>query len=549
MSLAEIDFGLPPLTAEELPYFTDESSCRKWLAGLPLTNLSVSQKQLMQQLKLLNRYPLRADERLKILELLRDPVNFIQEQGSKRFAGRPLPFNNVEQAAFDAGQAFWQEQVTGYLHCLQATPEEAAEAAREPHRVASVATTRALAAMLAIYVDACQANILTAPTFWRQLHLIFHAAEELKVTQLPVAAGLRDKKTAASAYIEVLLLAAALPHELRPKQLSLVANWARRWSGKVTIRQQAPVDRRTPSLCVDLSSDQPAEYEHPPAKSDALRWLELSELRRSLKKRLVRLARGESPQSLHLGIGCDQPACEALLKSIYQCWCKGGLKENTSKLRFARPGKASCQLVSGFDAIHYHLTGQISLKPDRPVYLGHHQHDEIATFGRITTHVDDGSSESSGFILEEWRIVDQSATGLHLERPLSRPGKPLAGDQLVAVRLHDGEGFILGKLCWVAMSASRDALIARIRLLPGRPEGITISSSGPASSNVQSSRGLFLPDVDQLCETASMLTPPRWFLADRIIGVEVEPGAAHQIRLDHLVERGADFERVTFEWV
>lgn len=547
MSLAEIDFGLLPLTsAEKSPDFTDESSCREWLARLPLTNLSVSQAQLVQQLKLLNRYPLRADERLKILELLRDPLNFIQDQGSKRFSGRPLPFNSVEQAAFDTGLALWQELVTGYLHCLQATPQNATGA---PHLLASLAATRALATMRAIYLDACFANILTAPTFWRQLHLIFHAAEELKVSQLPIETGLGDQKTAASTYVAVLLLAAAIPHELRPKQLALAANWAQRWAGKVIIQQHVPADQRTPSLCVDLTSDQTAGYEHPPANCDTLRWLELAELRKSLKKRLVRLAQGESPQALHLGSGCEQPACEALLKRIYQCWCKGGLKEDTGKLRFARRAKASCQLVSGFDAIHYYLTGRTCLRQDGPVYLGHHQHDEIATFGRVTTHVDDANSESSGFILEEWRIVDQSATDLHLERPLNPPGKPLAGDQLVAVRLHDGEGFILGRLCWVAMSAARDALIARVQLLPGRPEGITISGSGRGSSNLQSSRGLFLPDVDQLCETASMLTPPRWFLANRIIGVEVEPGSTHQIRLDHLVERGADFERVTFEWL
>ncbi|TRZ66989.1 MAG: hypothetical protein D4S02_05865 [Rhodocyclaceae bacterium] len=546
MSAVEMNFGLPPMTAERMPDFIDESSCREWLAGLPVTNLNVSRTRLMRQLNLLNRYSLRADERLKILELLRNPVNFIQDQGQKRFAGRPLPFNAVEQAAFDASQALWQELVTGYLHCLRADPEGAAAA---PHLLASVAATRALAAMLAIHLDACHANILTAPTFWRQLHSIYHAAEELKLTQLPIEVGLRCKRTAASAYIEVLLMAAAFPHELRSKQLSLVAGWAQRWSGKVTIQQRPPADQRTPALCVDLSSDQTAGYEHPSAKNDAPRWLELSQLRKSIKKRLVLLAQGESPEALRLGKGCEPPACEALLKRIYQCWCKGGVKEHCSKLRSGQRVKSSCQLVSGFDSIHYHLSGQMSLEQNRSVYLGHHQHEEIATFGRITTHVDDGNSESPGLLLEEWRIVDQSAADLHLERPLSPPGKPLVGDQLVAVRLHDGEGFILGKVCWIAMSASRDGLIARISLLPGRPEGITIRRSGPGSSNAQSSRGLFLPEIGQLGETASMLIPPRWFASNRIIGVEVPAKDLHQIRLNHLVERGVDFERVTFEWV
>jgi len=549
MSAVEMDFGLPPLSGGSLPDFTDASSCREWLAGLPLTNLAVSQTQLLRQLNLLNRYALRADERLKILELLRDSVSFVQDQGRKRFAGRPLPFNTVEQAAFDANQALWQELVTGYLHCLSAGHEGTAEAAPAPDVLAAIAATRGLAAMLAIYLDACRANILTAPTFWRQLHSIFRAAEELKVAQLPVEPGLRRKRTATSAYVEVLLMAAAFPHELRPRQLTLVADWAQRWSGKVTVQLQPPADRRTPSLCVDLDSDRTAGYEIPPAQKDALRWLELSELRKSIKKRLVLLAQGESPEALQFAKGCDPAAGEALLKRIYQCWCKGGTKEHGSKFRSGKHVKSTCQLAGGFDAIHFHLTGQISLKQDRSIYLGHHQHEEIATFGRITTQVDDGNSELPTSGLEEWRVVDQSAGDLHLERPLSPPGMPLVGDQLVAVRLHGGEGFVLGKLRWIAMSASRDALIARISLLPGRPEGITVRGSGPGSGNTQSSRGLFLPDIDQLGEAASMLVPPRWFAADRIIGVEAQARDVHQVRLDKLVERGADFERVSFEWV
>jgi len=369
----------------------------------------------------------------------------------------------------------------------------------------------------------------------------------LKVAQLPVEP--RYKRTAASAYVEVLLMAAALPHELRPRQLILVADWARRWSGKVTVHLQPPADLRTPPLCVDLDSDQTAGYAIPPSQNAALRWLELSELRKSIKKRLVLLAQGESPEALRLGKGLETAACEALLKGIYRCWCKGGAKEHGSALQSGQRARSTCQLVSGLDAIHFHLTGQSSLAEGRSIYLGHHQHEEIATFGRITTQVDEGNGESPASRLEEWRVVDQSAGELHLERPLIPRGRPLVGDQLVAVRLHDGEGFILGTLRRIAMSAGRDALIARICLLPGRPEGIALRSSGSGPGDPPSSRGLFLPDIDQLGETASMLVPPRWFAPDRIIAVVAQGKEVQQVRLVKLVERGADFERVSFEWV
>jgi len=551
MSHAEFDFGLPPFTAEERPAFTDEGSCREWLSGLAMTNVALAQTQLMKQLSLLNRFTLPTDGRLKVLEMLRGPIDFVQDQCLQRYAGRPLPFNAVDQAAFDSSHALWQEFVTGYLHCVQAALRRVTETADSPHLLASVAATRALTAMLAIHLDACQANLVTAPTFWGRLHLIFRAAEELKVTQLPVEGGLRrnSKTTAASAYIEVLLLAAAFPTELRTKQLSMVAAWARSWSNKVTILRHHPDDQKTPALRVDLTSNNGASFQDKPGRSDAVRWLDLSELRKSIKKRLVLLARGASPQTLRLGTDCVQPACGALLQRIYQCWCKGGLKEDANPLRIARRNNSTCHLASSFEAIHYYLTGQKRLRQDRSIYLNRQEHDEIATFGRIATHSAEGNSEMPGFMLEEWRIVGQNATELHLERNLTGMCTPLVGGQLVAVRLHHTEGFVVGKISQIAINASRDGLIAKIRLLAGRPEGITLLNSSPGSSQTQYSRGLFLPEVEQLGETASMLVPTGWFTVNRIVGVQVPSDDTHQIRLDHLIERGADFERVAFEWL
>lgn len=552
MSPTVMDFGLPPVSKEQSPDFTDPGACKAWLAGLPLTNISLAQTRLLRQLSLLNRYPLRADQRLRILELLLEPIDFIQDQCLQRYAGRPLPFNAPEQAAFDSSQALWQELVTGWLQCLGGEPGGAADAPPSPHLLASVAATRALEAMATIYLDACQANFLTAPIFWRRLHMIFRAAEEMKVSQLPVDSGVGHGTTAASAYAEVLLLAAAIPLELRPKQLRLVAEWAQRWANKVAILNKPPDDPRTPPLCVDLDSDQTATFrhlQHQLAQGDALRWLDLSGVRKSIKKRLVLLAQGETPQALHLGKGCEQPACEALLQRTYQCWCKGGLKQNPAKAWLGQRGKPICHLVSGLEAIHYCLTGQSSVKQDRSIYRRNRQHDEIATFGHVTTHGAEASGESPGFVLEEWRIVDQDAGALHLERPLTPPGKPLAANQLVAVRMHDGEGFMLGRLSWIAMSASRDGLIARLLLFPGRPEGISLRGSGPGAGSVQDCRGLFLPEVDQLGEKASMLLPSGWFTANRLLSVEVQAKDLHPVRLAHLVERGADFERVDFEWL
>ncbi len=558
MSLAAIDLGLPPLTSIQVPDFTDAPACREWLAGLPLTNIPQAQAQLLRQMNLLNRHPLPAEARLKILELLRDPIDFVQEQCLKHYAGRPLPLSEPGQAAFDTGQTLWQELETGYLHCLQASLDGAAGFAETPHLHAALAATRALSALLAMYLDHCRANILPAPTYWRRLHLVYRAAEELKISQLPVEYRLRHKATASSAvsaasiYAEVLLLEAATPLELRPKQLALVATWARRWSGKVAILQKPPDDPGTPSLCVDLAGKQAATFQFHLADSAALRWLELSGLRKSIKKRLVLLAQGELPEALNLGKECVQPACEALLKQVYRDWCKGGRRNGGGSWRTALHGKGHCQLVAGIEAIHYSLSGQIFRKPDQPTYMSRREHEEIATFGRIATRSDEGKNELHDFIVEEWRVLDENASELHLERSLKQPGGRLASSQLVAVRQDDNEGFLLGTLRWVAMSGGQDSLLASVRILPGTPVAVALRNSGSNPANAynaydaQYSQGFCLPAVEGLGEVASVLIPTGWFSPGKTIVAQTD--CARKIRLDRLIERGADFERVAFEW-
>jgi len=549
MSPNIIDLGLPPLTSPQAPEFTDAPTCRDWLAGLPLTNIGQAQIRLLRQINLFNRHPLPVGTRLEILELLCAPINFIQEQSAKHYAGRPLPLSEAGQAAFDASLTLWQELETGYLHCLQASLDGATELAESPHLHAALAATRALSSLLAIYLDHCRANILPTPMFWRRLHLVYRAAEELKISQLPVDNGVRHKTTPASVYAELLLLEAATPLELRPRQLALVADWAQRWSGKVEILRKPPDDSRTAALCVDLAGEQAGAFQAPLAANAELRWLELSRLRKSLKKRLVLLEQGELPEALGLGKGCVQPACEVLLKQVYRCWCKGGRKRGTESARTAPRGKEHCQLVAGVEAIHYFLSGQVFRKPDQPVYLSRREHEEIATFGRIATRFGEGKSQPHDFMLEEWLLLNETAAELQLERSLKQPGGRLSGNQLVAVRQSGNEGFLLGILRWVAMNDGRDCLLASVRTLPGAPVAAALRNSAakPATNSTQYSQGLCLPAVEELGEVASVLTPTGWFSPGKIIEAQID--CLRKMRLNRLLERGEGFERIAFEWL
>ncbi len=523
----------PAAERAEQAAFTSASGCREWLAALPLTDCRLAQALLSRQMSMLDRTALPPSERLDILELLREAVLFAQNGCARRFAGKPLPLAAAEQSAYQASLALWLAAESNYLQCLE-------QADALPGRAALIAQ-RALSIKTGALLDDCRAGFLPSAGYWRRLHRIYRSAEDLQVTRQPVSDRLRfsGNTNVSAAYLEPLLIAAAQPYELSPRQLDLVAQWARRWSGKVAILAAAPADIKAKLLVVDLAGEQPAAFLPARSGNAQLRWLDPSEMRKSLKIRLTALTDGASPVNLQLGIDCLQPGCATLLKQVYRLWCKGGLSPAPSTR-----GTASCQLVGGMEAIHYHLSGKAFQQPESSSRLSKQEMAEIATFGNIAAHRRGGPCQE--YLPETWQLVEEGIAALHLARPLSQPGSRLGNGHLVAVRTAGAKDFLLGVIRSIWLEKDRECIASIVRILPGRPMAVAWRGTGVTEAKEPFRPGLRLPAVLERNEPASVMMPPGCFRPGRII--ETYSDHSRAIRLSHLLERGADFERADFEW-
>lgn len=530
-------FNLPPLGQELPPAFANARSCRDWLSAQPLANPTQAQILLLRQINLLNHYAIAPAERLKILELLRDPIAFAQTESARKFAGRPLPLAPVEQAGMDANRTLWQAVQTGYLHCLTACLEGHADL--QPH--AALVAQRAIGALRAELLDIYRAPTDPPALLWQVLHRVFSAAERLGALSHPVNDSLQTGHPATSvtaAYAQTLLLHKASPYELSGRQLMQVVRWLHRWGNKVPVLNAPPVEPRVPPLLVDLSS---ATAESPAEEGGGqLRWLDLSDLSRSVKRRIAHLQRGESPASLGLGEDCVQPACEYLLKHLYQHWCRGGAARQHPR----RNGGGTCRLVTGFDAIHYYLSGKIFRQPGQANSMSKNRADEIATFGRVATRHEDNFSQMQGFMVEEWHVLDESARGFRLMRPLAQAGGRIGGGQMVAIMPEGSRSFLLAVARWSRLAGGAE-LQAGIQMMPGHPQTVALRGTGLTAVNEKYRPGFRLPAVLALKYPESVIVPAGWFRAGRLI--EIHEQSSRQIRLTRQLERGSDFERCTFE--
>ncbi|HEY1091702.1 MAG TPA: hypothetical protein VGE47_11460, partial [Burkholderiaceae bacterium] len=472
------------------PAFMTAEECRTWLASQPLASTVQMQSQLQRQLGLLNRMPIPAGERLAILETLREQLYRTQEECQARFARRPIPLALPEQAAFDSSQATWRAFVDGYIRCLESL-------LAGDHAVQNKAAhiiERILSTLVDMQTDIYRSSSVPPAEHWHQLHQCISVAEELGVTSEQVKDRLRNPDlpvSIESTYAEAFLLHSASPYELSQRQMAWVVRWARRWSSKVTLHE-AVTDPKSPAAPYFVALDGSTPATHKPISEGKVRVLDTAGLRRSLKKRMLGLSKGESPASLQLGDDCTQPATEQLLTRVYGRWCK----DITPRKHERRPGIGNCMIHCGPENAHrvflsgksFQLPGVADMDKLR------REREQMATLG----HPVEASKLQAADMpteAEEWKIVDESASGMRLTR--SNGKARIAVGMLLTLQAAGVAKPMLASVRWAVVN-NEGATEIGVQMIPGQAEPLAIGGRQPGAKTLSYERALLLPAVAAL---------------------------------------------------
>jgi len=534
------NFDLPAISADAHPEFTDANACGEWLKSLPLINVGPSHGRLLGQIEELNSCDVPPAERLKILELLREPVVFVQKEHAKKFFGRPVPLSRPEREIFNNVVALWGALSQGYQHCLQAI----ADGGTEPGGSVALICQRVLWCSEQQMMHHYEVYRDLAEDDWRLLHRVFAFAEERNVANDKVGHPVhrsRGEASCAFSYTHALLLNLANPNELVPRQLALLSRWIERWVPNISVDRTPPdPDSSIAPLIADLASG--AGIVRDAVPGDPIRYIHIDDIAKGIRKRIRQLRHGESPADLGLGEEVAPSLAENLLAMVYRQWCEDKQSRGVAR----RSASGTAQVCSGLGAIHHYVTGQQFHQPGQARELSKVQHEEIATFGRIATHQDDDvdSDVAHGVGLETWQIKDESLSGLRLERMDLAANSRLQLNQLLAVRPADAKGYFLGVLRWLSVSPEFE-LRAGVRTLPGVPSGVAIRPTGLNTMAEKYTSALMLPAVAALQSPDTLVLPAGWFKPSRVI--EIFTDRVYNIMLVAVIEHGVDFERVTFE--
>jgi hypothetical protein len=374
---------------------------------------------------------------------------------------------------------------------------------------------------------------------WLDFHGYYETAEEWGVATTPVVDELENVVQSShcmAAYVTPLLLDIASAYSHSVRNINLIRRWAGMWAPLVSVHVLED-DEELPPYLIELMKDAPLHQtgsSHVPGE-DA-RYLDTTRLGLQVNHMLGQLHQRMTPSQLGLGEETSSLAVQ-LLTRLSKPWT-----QSSSPRKFRRfPAAGTVQVAIGFDAMHFHVSKKSFEQPDSAEAYSRSDFDRLFTFRdqanpaqelTIRPHLD--------FPLDEWSVINHSANGFRLAR--SCAGARVGHGQLMAVRPHDGEHFLLCRTSWL-MQEFDASLMAGVSVIPGMPVAVGVRHLESSERFVQA---FLMPVLPAIKEEGSLVVPSGMFLPRKVMAVHVE-GETMQLRMRKVIERGLDYERISYE--
>ena len=511
------------------PALADGKAAEAWIANAALVDPRQACHELTALLERLEETPPRERAYLDILERLRDPIQVAQTEHSKKFTGRPLPLRDVESGAFDQVYDLWMAFARAYRRLLGAAVD-GRDAELLPH--AALLAERTLESIASVITAHYRSRREVDGELWQRLHEAYQIAEAfgLAKTAVPIKKKPATAASPAQVYVRTLLMEIGNPYAISARDFQWVRRWAGLWAHKVELGLALDAAQ---GYAVDLAGAAPPSWTRLESAAPTTRFLDTTQLKRSIKGRLKKLEQGAEPEALGLGRDVVQPDASRLLAHLYRGWLEAPMSRQFTR-RLA-PGRT--ELLSGFDTIHVALTGRVFKGAARHWDYSRRDAEQLAIYGAVA----EGSSAVPGVTTETWETLDESANGFRLRR--KDAGERLSHHQLIGIKPQGARTFILSEVRWLTVGID-GALVIGAQALPGLAQGVAVrptwSGEGTPDPYVQ---GFVLPAMPGA--SPSLVLPSGWYQSGRDLEVKTEDELV-RVHLGALLQRGYDFDRAAF---
>jgi hypothetical protein len=529
LSIMPVPERIAPKAPTVVLHDVDEAA--RWVRGLP-TEANALHAALTAQLDALSASRLAPRERARIAEVLREPVMHLHTELARRYAGKPIPLGKRERHAADQAIAVWTGLWEQFSACLKPLLE------RDPELegVKAKLLQRGLHIGKELVIVYGLARRVPPPSLWEEIHAYYRLAELVDCTGTAVSDGYVPDGLALSCYSmysHALLLGLADLCSLSVRQIELTDRWLHMWARKVFPYPQQR-DEESPVLLVDIASSAGAwlAAKAPEQPSDSMRFGYPAKLAQSVRGRLKRLQSGASPAELQLGQDCSVEQCTRLLSHLDARWYQ-------LPRTHERAERSVLLCAGGLSAAYYRATGR-TFERKEPRATSTYRNASFNTIAAVTGYDAGRDQAEQEWPWEEWMGACGQRDGRITRADASKHRFML--EQLAIVR--DGNRIRFGWITRMAQGSEGRTDLA-LRLFAGRPQALSVSAVSTSLVKEAAVPAILLGEVPE--DKACLLLPPRTFSPGRRLRA-MDKGVERAYRVTRLLQRGADFERVAFEF-
>ena len=530
---------------------------------------------------------------LKVLEALRAPVLQVLESLSTRYADKLIPLMSQQSLALSASVALTRQLADAYAAGFASSADDNGDYGR----LAPLLYQRSIFWAVHGMVEMLRARQRVPDELWNIAQNVLVAAGRAGQLDRQVRDSLHPEAqtSVASTYVRGLLMHLCGARSLTLREIDYTRQLAHAFERKLSFAYRSTDDDGRDSGGIVPSNDEKTKVKSVRVGRLEHR-LDVSTLSNSVGGRLSALGKGEMFDSPTLSPPGTAAALRPLLGKLYGAWCS-----RNNLRRFPRRQRADTIFFAVEPEHMYGLLKRRPYEPPRaPKVYSHVEVANIFVDGSAAPFKDQMHTPESwrqvAATLDFWQLLEESATGLSMQRGTGAGTARVRRGQLAAIR-HGAEGTaMIGEIRWAEQTGD-GRLELGIEMLPGLARAgaarytdanaITQSAGksqstaalildnfkrgariAPTAAGVPSGpsnpMGLAtaLPSIDEdmlnktganatlrrYTDQATIMLPAGWARTDNVIEF-IDGPAALKLRLRAIASRHGEFERLYFEVV
>jgi hypothetical protein len=230
----------------------------EWVETLPYANPSATQRTLFESLIKLNRCPVKAANRLTLLELYTAPYQFLMEHREKAGTARTASAFEKHRTDSEAARRLATEMAYGYKIVLAHTVGRKTLFGKNKDLALSLQRSVLFLSFSLIY--SYEQYLPSPPAVWRELAELYRYACAADLQEIPAVGGGKLspdwQRPVADIYKQILLSSLIDPYHLPQGEVWRIHALIGRWSNKAEIGPMRSAGKGTGIFVVNAESGQ-----------------------------------------------------------------------------------------------------------------------------------------------------------------------------------------------------------------------------------------------------------------------------------------------------